>query len=64
LAVITEGTLDIESETLDEEYSESIQEDNFERALFAQYIESIDRFDEEEEQEDEESNESDWENSN
>jgi DDE superfamily endonuclease len=64
LAVIPQGTLDFESETVDEEYSLATQEEDFERALFAQYIESIDRFDEEEEQEEEESNESDRENSN
>ena len=63
LAVIPQGTLDFESETVEEACSEAIQEEDFERALFAQYIENIDRFDEDEEQE-EENNESDRENSN
>ena len=64
LAVIPQGTLDFESEAVAEEYSNAVQEEDFERALFARYIESIDRFEEEEEQEQEESNESDRENSN
>jgi hypothetical protein len=63
LAVIPQGTFEIESESVTDEYSAAIQEEDFERALFARYIESINRVEEEEEQEQEESNESDSENS-
>jgi hypothetical protein len=41
LAVIPQGTLDFESETVDGEYSLATQEEDFERALFAQYIEIL-----------------------
>jgi DDE superfamily endonuclease len=63
LAVIPQGTIEIESESVTDEYSAAIQEEDFERALFARYIESINRVEEEEELEQEESNESDSENS-
>ena len=63
LAVIPQGTFEIESESVTDEYSAAIQEEDFERALFARYIESINRVEEEEELEQEESNESDSENS-
>ena len=56
-------TLRIENETIDEACSEAIQEEDFERALFARHIENMDRFDEDEEQE-EENDESDREKSN
>jgi hypothetical protein len=57
LAVIPQGTLEVESESVADEYTTAIQEEDFERALFARYIESIDRVEEEEEEEQEESNE-------
>jgi hypothetical protein len=62
LAVIPQGTLEFESENITDDYSESAQEEDFERALFARYIESIHRDEEDEEQEQVESNESDGEN--
>lgn len=62
LAVIPQGTMEAESEIITDEYSESSQEEDFERALFARYIESIDTVEEEEQQQQEESIESDMEN--
>ena len=55
--------MEIETESVADEYSAAIQEEDFERALFARYIGSIIRVEEEEEEEQEESNESDGESS-
>ena len=49
LAVIPQGTLDFESDTVDEACPEAIQEEDFERVLFARHIENMNRFDEDEE---------------
>lgn len=57
LPVIPQGTLDFESETVADEFSDANQEIDFERGLFARYIESIDRIEEEENQDEEDNRE-------
>ena len=57
LSVIPQGTLDFESGTVTNEFSDANQEMNFERGLFARYIESIDGIEEYEDQDEEDSGE-------
>ena len=59
LSVIPQGTLDFESETVEDGDLESNEGEEFERALFSRYIDDIDRHVAEEGEDLEESNESD-----
>lgn len=57
LSVIPQGTLEFESETVTSEFADINEEMDFERGLFARYIENIDRIEEDEDQDEEDSEE-------